>query len=519
MWGLATKLAPVLLAATNNPQSTSTYAPQSINEVVRGFRAFYDTLGAESTAGVYKEASPTVKFFFVTPPPPPPQGNKEENKMGQGSMMSSSTSWSDKNVIATDAYLMEDERGAVQAVADKYGTDKPIAVYLPGMDGSGISAAGFQFDDLSRTFELWRMSMTLSDRSSFMELIRMATAFCDELATTTTTIVNNTQRPIYLIAESFSGLLAPAMALQLQSRAMKLGGKKSPLQGLVLINPGTSFDKSIWDVAGPLLVALDRATSNNGNNEIQSFRLPTPYSVVGGLTVSAMTTSNKQTQRITEMFLQMPPPISFPGTSGAAGTTNPTEQIRQTLEGYRDMLELTAERLPSDLVEHRLNKWMMVGHALINPRLNQLEVPTLIVVGKEDKLLGSGKEAKRLEQVIPTTEVLAVNDAGHFVLDEALNLTEAMIYSKIMDPLNFKTTKKPYDPILDWTLPSKEVIDKTLETVVKPLEQTFSPIFLSTNSHGKREMGIQNLPKEGLDDGPLLFVSNHQLCTLMLFCL
>src|SRR5690348_2325894 len=35
--------------------------------------------------------------------------------------------------------------------------DKPIAVYLPGLDGYGISAATHQFDDLSRTFELWRL--------------------------------------------------------------------------------------------------------------------------------------------------------------------------------------------------------------------------------------------------------------------------------------------------------------------------------------------------------------------------
>jgi hypothetical protein len=53
---------------------------------------------------------------------------------------------------------------------DKTRTKKPIAVYLPGLDGYGISAATFQFEDLSRTFDFYRVFIDPSDRSSFREV-------------------------------------------------------------------------------------------------------------------------------------------------------------------------------------------------------------------------------------------------------------------------------------------------------------------------------------------------------------
>jgi hypothetical protein len=130
------------------------------------------------------------------------------------------------------------------------------------------------------------------------------------------------------------------------------------------------------------------------------------------------------------------------------------------------------------------------------------------VAGRDDKLLTSGREADRLSKIFPQSEKLVVAGAGHFVLDENVNLTEAILYSKL-DPLKFKETIKPYDPILDWKLPPQDVLDEVYSSTIKNLEDAFSPIYISTDSHGERSMGIDQLSKE---EGPLLFVSNHQLC-------
>jgi len=125
------------------------------------------------------------------------------------------------------------------------------------------------------------------------------------------------------------------------------------------------------------------------------------------------------------------------------------------------------------------------------------------------KLIASRKEVERLEKLLPKSEKLIVREAGHFVLDENVNLTEAILFSDL-DPLNMKKTSSKFDPILDWELPSKEIVDEVIEKRIKPLEEAFSPVYISTDHDGKRSMNLDNIPKEG----PLLFVSNHQLLGL-----
>lgn len=59
-------------------------------------------------------------------------------------------------------------------------------------------------------------------------------------------------RPIYLLGESFGGVLALAVAAE----------RPDLVDRLVLVNPATSFPRSVWPQFGPLLprvpkVALD----------------------------------------------------------------------------------------------------------------------------------------------------------------------------------------------------------------------------------------------------------------------
>ncbi|KAG7353590.1 lysophospholipase [Nitzschia inconspicua] len=462
MWGLD-RLSTFLLAASSKPQP---FAPESTVDMARGFRSIYQLLGEK--APVFQRYSPTIKFSYVNPP-------QQEGD-----------NWLDDQVMMADADLMtrnEDNKTIFEQVAECNGNaEKPIALYLPGLDGYGISAVA-QYNDLAKNFELWRMTVAVDDRTSFHELCQKPVQFVDD-------IVGNTARPVYVIGESFGGLLATAVGLQLHNRE-KRGGKANPVKGLVLVNPATSFDESGWDVTAPLLALLGRLTETP---ERRPFGLPSAYSLVGGLTLSALIPSRQQFSRIVDAFM------------GMESIRDPS-RLGETMEGYLDLFQITSEFLPPGLLEHRIKNWLMVGTSIVDSRLSQLDIPSLVVVGTADQLISSKNEADRLTKLLPQAEKLQVREAGHFVLDDNVNLTEAILYSKL-DPLRFKETKRPYDPIVDWKVPPPEIMKETLTSSVKQLEDVFSPIWMSTSSDGRRAMGLGNIPKE---QGPILFVSNHQL--------
>jgi hypothetical protein len=278
--------------------------------------------------------------------------------------------------------------------------------------------------------------------------------------------------------------------LNVQNRA-KRAGQNNPIQGLVMVNPATSFDQSAWDVLAPVLSTIGFLSEGRP----APFGLPSPYAVIGGLTLSALIPSAEQNQRIADSI------------GNVVRNANPSGVV-ELIQGMFNSFKLTEETLPPGLLEHRIKNWMIVGSTLVQPRLDQIDVPTLVVVGNDDKLIASGQEVKRLEKILPNFEKLVVRGAGHFVLDENVNLTEAIIHSDL-DPLNMKKGKQ-FDPILDWKLPPKDVVDEFIERAIKPLDTAFSPIFMSTDENGKRSMDLGNLP---INEGPLLFVSNHQLRT------
>ena len=91
------------------------------------------------------------------------------------------------------------------------------------------------------------------------------------------------------------------------------------------------------------------------------------------------------------------------------------------------------------------------------------------------------------------------------MVDETVNLSKLIFNSKLL----FPQEKKKYDPIADWKLPTDDAIQKTIESNVKPLRDATSPVFFSTDSKGKRKRGSSLLPSS--DEGPVLYVANHQL--------
>ena len=59
-------------------------------------------------------------------------------------------------------------------------------------------------------------------------------------------------RPVYLLGESFGGLLATAVAAE----------RPDLVDRLILVNPATSFPRSMWPTLGPLLPSVPTVPSD-----------------------------------------------------------------------------------------------------------------------------------------------------------------------------------------------------------------------------------------------------------------
>jgi pimeloyl-ACP methyl ester carboxylesterase len=361
-------------------------------------------------------------------------------------------------------------------------SNKPLAVYLPGLDGYGISAQQFQFGDLAATFDFWKLHVSSDDRSSFREITQNIAQFCRDLK------LAHPNQKITLIGESCGGLMAAAVALMLQNEDV--------LQGLVLVNPATSFVETNLDrFLVPALTSLPTITINREQrkNTVQA----SPYGVLGSLVLASIIPDTVQTRRIFDLVW-----------NAFSSNDNIGNQPQDVLDTLLETFRVTEERLPAPLLEHRVQKWLTVGAPVVNARLPKLStLPVLVIAGRDDQLLPSAQEARRIASILPHAETLIVPDRGHFVLDDTVNLTEAILYSKI-DPLNMN--KKSYDSITDWKIPTD--IHEYIQTNVQPFREIFSPIYVSTDQKGKRWMGMSKIPRPSQAESkkPILFVGNHQ---------
>ena len=270
----------------------------------------------------------------------------------------------------------------------------------------------------------------------------------------------------------------------------KRNGVESPIQGLVMVNPATSFYKTNWNTWAPILASLRHIEQEEEDGTMDN-QLPTPYSVLGGMALSMTIPDSSQYKTILDMV-----------------TRTSVDELSDVLTTMRDGFGILADNLPAKVVEHRVGQWCNVGSDVVNPRLKNLQTPTLFIGGDEDSMLPTSDEGERLVKLMPDCTSMSVKDAGHFILDDRFNLTEAIIEA----PFYKKSEQeKTYDPITDWVAPTDDEIQEAVENRVKPLRQLFSPKFFSTDSEGKRHTGLGKVPSP---EGPLLFVANHQLIGL-----
>lgn len=319
--------------------------------------------------------------------------------------------------------------------------EKPLLVYLPGFDGT-LTAPFLQFPELGTVFDVRGMSVKITDRSTLDDLIERVVAYVDEeslelkvdderqmiasrsavlkgrqlatkldqrgrssssssqisrrgriqndggvlreaveWASSKKRALAKSRRPIYLIGESFGGILACAVTLELQRRDIFI-------QGLTLVNPATCYLSSPLSIKGPAVCQLP----------------PWQYPLA-------------LLKELVPLFIDqyMWPQLWLIVTSQALPSVIDTPQREAYMGRTAFGLPRTLQFMPQETLKWRLEEWLQVGCKRINAQLSQLDssIPKLIVVGECDQTLDSIEEARRLQSIWPKAQVHVVPGAGH----------------------------------------------------------------------------------------------------------
>lgn len=204
-------------------------------------------------------------------------------------------------------------------------------------------------------------------------------------------------RDVYLMGESFGGILATEVSLAL------LSSKEYSIQlrGLILVNPATSYLRSTLYKLGP-------PVANNDSLPFPLSFLQYIYSLTTQL-VPLFLDEGRSFQQL----------ITILSSKGLPAVVNNSQR-----EAYMGRIAFDlANRLkfmPQETLKWRLEEWLATGNELFEDRLKKGELKelyqlkTLIVVGEKDLTLPSVEEAERLStKVFNDVRVKVVKDAGH----------------------------------------------------------------------------------------------------------
>ncbi len=270
---------------------------------------------------------------------------------------------------------------AVLEAEQKLTCHKPLLLYLPGFDGTLLSPF-LQFPELGTVFEVQGMTVDMEDRSTLDELR-------DKVIQQLLLYSNNStkrRRPIYLVGESFGGILALEVALYIQDHQLPID-----IKGLSLVNPATCYATSQLAQHGPTV-----ATITSPANYLISFL-----------------------RRLLPLFLddyQLPQLLLILSAQSLPSVID-TPQREAYMGRVALSLPSTLKFMPQPTLQWRLHQWLQRGCQRINQRLQTLStpwvIPTLIVVGEVDKTLPSLVEAQRLSSIFNNNNNNTNNNNDH----------------------------------------------------------------------------------------------------------
>ena len=355
------------------------------------------------------------------------------------------------------------------------GGRRPLAVYLPGLDGTGFSASS-QFDTIVRAgFDLVALNIPVRDRSNVFELVECVTAYLDaHVAENAAEAEDGSTDDVYLIGESMGGMLALCVA----------ASRPDLITRLILVNPASSFDKSVWPTLGPALPSIP--------NELWG---ALPFALAPVLIDPV-----RMARGMVDKFIDTP--SDDPLGSLVSGA--------EELMGLIPALGALSEIIPRETLAHRL-EILREGCEFLNAndyaRLTTINVPTLVVASENDNLIPSLSESARLKAFLPNCKVEVLKGASHAALQEpGVDLMEIArrngVLSRTAEELAMTRDVK-FDP------PSRADLERARESLAG-LRALTSPVFFSTRPDGKIVRGLDAVPIRQRGSRPILLVGNHQ---------
>lgn len=351
--------------------------------------------------------------------------------------------------------------------------DAPLAVYLPGLDGTGFSAAS-QFEYIADEFNLIALNVPAGDRGDVFDLVKATTAYLDTHVAAAR--ANGENEDVYLIGESMGGMLSLCVASE----------RPDLITRLILVNSASSFDRSAWPALGPLLP--------NVPSELWG---AVPYALTPVL-IDPVRMARGMMDKVMSSAVS-----DDPLTTIAAGV--------EELAGLLPALGALAEIIPRETLAHRLDKVLRMGCEYLNSddyaKLTAIDVPTLVIASENDNLIPSLAESERLRKFLPRAKVEVLKGASHAALQEpgvnvmTIARRNGFVPKRADAPVMTRDAK--FDP------PSPADIERARESLAG-LRALTSPVFFSTRPDGKIVRGLSAVPIRQRGSRPILLVGNHQ---------
>ncbi|CAM9453397.1 unnamed protein product [Chrysoparadoxa australica] len=349
---------------------------------------------------------------------------------------------------------------------------KPILLFLPGVEGLGISGQG-QFGKLQATYDVHQLILDRADRSTFADLTKAVLSF-----------LCSSPMPAIVVGESFGAVLALGVAL----------AEPDSVERLFLVNPATSFPRTAWPILGQVLANTDdRAFTAAG---LAAFIGLIPDAAQVGDVIGTLLDPRKK----------------------IALRKRPAALVDRLRYLWGEIGQVS-ENLPPETLRWRLRYWLGSGCAKVDDKLADVKVPVTVIAGTADRMLPSVEEARRLASLIPVCNTVILKGHGHASLfDDRFNLHALILKTVAGDGVKKSTPHSPRQKQLvelyegnyvdAFTPPDDETIS-TGRSVPHFLRRPLSPVYLSTKADGSVVSGLGAIPDKD-PNKPVLFVGNHQ---------
>lgn len=350
----------------------------------------------------------------------------------------------------------------------------PLLVYFSGIDGSGMAAAR-QFPSLLAMFDMRHLLTARDDHTPFADMVGLVVSQLEAEVGTA-----SPARPVYLLGESFGGLLALAVA----AAAPHL------VDRLVLVNPATSYPRSIWPMVAPYLLQTPPALYKSVLPLVMAPLIGNPVSLLAA------------------------------GVRDGAGQESAARQAAALLQTARTLwaqLPRLADVLPQETLAWKL-ELIRQGCEHVGPLLPRIGQRCLILMGTRDMLIPSGSEGPRLARLLPRARLKALEGASHSALQEMSQGLGAVLeeegfyirHRRLSAPLESRASPGGRGEAGPVEVPGVAEIDRYAASATRLTRRLTSPVFLSTcATTGRRVRSLDHLPRPA-PGRPVLLVGNHQ---------